>query len=282
MIIEIKLTHYCNLNCSYCVSMHSSDKTLCEKEQFDLEGFINFLDEFQCTGTHPRFKEIKFFIFGGEPSTSKDLIPLVNYLNKLVDSNNIIIQTNLTNLSTLKKINCLINISWHPEFISFKELINRLNKLPQERINEIAFMDVDDKYYKYYNILKKLYKVEFCPIIEDIVHYDGRWLKRLKELKNKDIFKVIQNDEHFHKFKSNKSNYDYWVNEEHSIGKKCFINYEVLFISNNKVYECFNDMFFNINGINLRDYEYIPKIKICPHQRCFFDMRYQEENYEKN
>ncbi len=268
MRFEIRLTENCNYNCSYCKDMHGNNKQVA----IDYQGYNELINNFD---------NVEIFLYGGEPTLYYDINNIVDFFNSYSNISSIIIQTNGSNPSIINKLikynKVKINYSYHSENITLKNFISNICNV--NKVNEIAYMD-DGSNYKDYFILKKIYKkVEFCPILSSKLTGKSS-TPLLKDLKNKEIFKEIQNDYHFKKLKSGKSNYDYWYdNINNNKDKECFINNEVIHIQDNKIYICLNSLIENNNGMNLNEYK--NRQIICPYNICYFDMEYWKENYDK-
>lgn len=259
MRIEIRLTEHCNYDCSYCTDMHNNSA---KNWKIDYNGLSKVLLQ---------FNDIDFFIYGGEPTLSDQLIELVSFLKNY--SNNIIVQTNGSNPDILKDLDIKINYSYHNGQI-LKDFVKRVDT---KKLNEIAYMDHDDANYTEYKHLKILYKdrVQFCPTINSKVG-EAPSTQLLKDLETKDIFKTFNTfntltEEHFVD-NGYQSNWFNWANDIESINKPCSTEFSTIHIQNNKVYNCFNSMIQDKYSSTFDEYDFEPKIIKCPHKYCYFGM----------
>ncbi len=261
MRLEIRITDQCNYNCSYCTDMHNN---LIKDSILDIENICNLIIYQKCTD---------IFIYGGEPTLHSQLNNLLQSINNINIVKNIIVQTNGSNIKNINNIEKLkLNISYHKESVTLTQFLLNIKGY---KINEIAYMDFDDNYTSY-NILKKIYNVQFCPIISEMNNPSGN--KRLINLEKKDIFKEVQNDWHFIKI-NNMSNYDYWkTNSNHFKNKNCQIKKSTIYIYKNKIYDCFNDFSASV-GTPIKEYKKLiyKEDIICQHDTCYFDMHSVKE-----
>jgi len=263
MRFELRLTEKCNQNCSYC-NMHSNK----EDSLFDFDGFDCFLKNNQLN------EQNELFIYGGEPTLHKDIRKIILKYSSFFSK--IIVQTNGTNLEVLENLPVNISLSYHKEY---DNVIDFIKKIKKYNITNINYMDSNDN-YEDYNLLKKLVNpkktvVQFCPLLEkDFINTT----QSLKDLKNKPIFKKLQNDYHFKKI-NGYSNYDYWLNNLNTFkNQDCYIKYHLIHMSNNKIYNCFNDLRIDKGGIPFSDYIHIKKKITCCHDICHFEMHLRNKN----
>lgn len=262
MRVEIRITENCNYDCHYCSSLHNNSK---RNIKFDFLGFKNLVDQLH----NPTI-----FVYGGEPTNHPDFKEIINWMIEYENISEIIIQTNCSRPKILNFNNqkVLINASYHRGIVKLKKFIKQIKTL---NINEVSFMDSDDNYSEY-TILKKIFgeKVQFCPIINPDINEKSS-NKRLIELENKDIFSSLKKDYHFiNQGIENKSNYDYWKDDSnYSKGNLCNIKKNTIHVQDNRVFDCFNDIFNDqIPGVDLGDYKYEFTTITCISERCYFDM----------
>ena len=263
MRLEIRLTSNCNYSCEYCDSLHDNKS---KADEFNFIGFGDVLSQ---------FKDPEIFIYGGEPTTHKDFIKLIEYLKEHSPDSEITVQTNLSNPDILQIEGIKINASFHSSQTKFATFLQNVYRI-QSKIYEISFMDADDNDYKYFKILRNLFPglVQFCPVIDSDIKKPSS-TPRVKELQHKDIFKDIQDDWHFVKHDSGLSNYDYWKDNLNEMrGKPCSVSSRVIHLDSNYVYRCFNGMFFKPEmKTRFEDFIYNDDVFECPYDRCFFDMQ---------
>ena len=273
MRIELRITEQCNFNCSYCTDLHNNKV---------LDKIINF-EELKLVLDQFLDDDLTIFIFGGEPTLYLDFNNLIYFLNSCNNIVEIIVQTNGKKKIDIPNISpgiLKLNYSFHPEFLTLTQFIENINT---KFLNEISVMYENENSYSMYLILKQRFKnmVQLCPVINPNLNQTPS-TELLKSLATRPFFNKL-GDYHFLKHRSGFSNFDYWnQNLTYSKSKKCYINFETLYLSGTTVYECFNGLINNINGIKYSEYKYTKKEIICPYERCYFDMDKWEENYDKD
>lgn len=260
MKIEIRLNEKCNYNCPYCEDLHRDTP-------FVLLDFDNLERVFK------QFEDTWFFIYGGEPTLHPEIIELVNLCKKY--SNQIIIQTNGSNPSVIKDLineysNIIVNYSYHP---SSTTLGNFMKVIEKDNLGEIAVMDMPRKNIKTYSRLKLLHgeKVQYYPILPKQLD-NLPSTKHLRSLEDDPDFHLVENDWAFQKMHHGFSNYEIWRDNILSYERICNIEFSTIFIQDNIVYNCFNDIFnANINGTKVSKYTHNPVKKACHNRTCYFD-----------
>lgn len=81
--LDIILTDHCNANCKFCVADLVHDKEACTLDKH--------MDQIRYAVTHLNVKEV--LLLGGEPTVSKNLLPIIDFL-KTLDLDKICITTN--------------------------------------------------------------------------------------------------------------------------------------------------------------------------------------------
>lgn len=260
MRIEYRLTKKCNMTCSYCYDdFNESNPNI----QIDFEGLDHILNEIK------HLDYIEMYIHGGEPTRHPELNRLINFFQDDERVDSIIIQSNATKPIKNNASKLLVNYSYHPEFITLKKFIDNCKKTPN--LGTLTVMDekmVQDKNYLEYKVLKSLFPiVELSPIINENLNQKPA-NSNLIELEDKWIFNEVK-DQWFYK-----SYYDMWkTNTTNTKGKLCNIEFNELHFDSNKVYNCFNSMTSDLNGVPFKEFKYKPKQIKCPHNWCYFSMR---------
>jgi len=266
--IEIRITELCNYNCSYCDSMNSMNSP----DKFNFVDFKLMLDKLD--------KKLSFFVYGGEPTLNKEIYKIVELLYKYSD--NVIIQTNGSQPSVINKLclshpNIKINYSFHREFVKYTELSKIINT-NKKNLNEITVLQGTD--IKIYKRLKLIYgdNTQFSSILNpklfDTVEADNIFIKNILEYSNK-YMEDIQYDDQFKILDNGLSKYKNWITGKISYGSDCNVEFNNLHIQDNKVYNCFNSMMSDYNGIQFKMYHHNPSVIQCPHQKCYFDISNQ-------
>lgn len=266
MRIEIRITENCNFNCPYCEDLHNNTKKL---HYIDFENYEKLFLQ---------FNDIEFFIFGGEPTLHPKIVEFVALCKKY--SNKIIIQTNGSHPNVIKELiseyaNIIINFSYHPSHLPLKDLISNIKKINKKNLGEIAVMDMPRENIKDYKKLKLIFKdiVQYYPILPKTLDKMPS-SEHLRSLEKDENFYLLKNDWAFKKLHHGYSNYEIWRDNILSYGRTCTIEYNSMFIQNNLIYKCFNDIFLGVKGIPLKEYIYQPNNKICNHRNCWFDSIY--------
>lgn len=266
MKIELRLIEKCNFNCPYCEDLHKDTP-------YVALDFINLEKVFQ------EFDDISFFIYGGEPTLHPEIVALVNLCKKY--SNHIVIQTNGSNQDVIKNLineysDIIINYSFHSSHFT---LSNFMKVIEKNNLGEISVMDVPRKNIKVYSKLKMFFKdkVQYYPILPKTLDKLPS-TPHLRSLENDPDFNLVKNDWAFQKMHHGYSNYEIWRDNISSFGKNCSIEFSSIFIQDNKIYKCFNDIFNkDISGVSLLNYKHTPTNKICHNKNCHFDSQFWDE-----
>jgi len=172
---ELRISDSCNLNCSYCM-WHCG----VHYQYDDIVKCIGFIDEF----SFGHYEKINIYLHGGEPTTHKDIIKILQNIKSLNIESTIELQTNLTMdvvlLADIIKYIDYLDVSLH-----YIELLNTNTKdtfdnnllfLNKNNYNihnmDIMLEDVgiDDEYYSY---IKSILNMDIITNSEMIYNYYG-------------------------------------------------------------------------------------------------------------
>jgi MoaA/NifB/PqqE/SkfB family radical SAM enzyme len=261
--------------------MHKSLESSIDYTKIDFLNLKNFFDKLRVKESG--IDNNILFIFGGEPTLHPELIDLILLAKSYFGS--IILQTNGSNPAVVEAAvasypDIKLNYSFHYTETKFIELLKTINTF-SSNLNEISIMDLPRSNIELYKKLKLIYKdkVQYYPLLPKKLDASPS-SKHLVSLEQDKNFKYLKNDWAFIPHRFNKlSNYEIWKNNTSSFNKRCHIKNFVLFIQDNVVYKCFNDIFTNKTGIKLSEFnfsgnEYI--ISQCHNNFCYFDNEFWE------
>jgi MoaA/NifB/PqqE/SkfB family radical SAM enzyme len=223
------------------------------------------------------------FIFGGEPTLHPELIDLIllakSYFGSIIlqtnGSNQVVIEAAVASCTDIK-----LNYSFHYTETKFIDLLKTINTF-SSNLNEISIMDLPRSNIELYKKLKLIYKdkVQYYPLLPKKLDASPS-SKHLVSLEQDKNFKYLKNDWAFTPHRFNKlSNYEIWKNNTSSFNKQCHIKNFVLFIQDNVVYKCFNDIFTDKIGTKLQEFNFIGNeyiITQCHNNFCYFDNEFWE------
>lgn len=141
--IKWRLTELCNYSCSYCIRKDSTQKIQSEAIQEQNALILNTVPDVISIINNRKLKT-KINLIGGEvslldlPSILKSLFSLQenNYISRISITTNFSRSINYyqTLITLCKKYNCefTLTCSWHSEFMSLKEFIDKVIKLKKE------------------------------------------------------------------------------------------------------------------------------------------------------
>ena len=141
LVYEIIITQKCNYSCHYCYFRFKDFSK--ESEEIDLNELKNFIDITQ--------EKCSFSIIGGEPSTHKEYITILRYIQDKKPESLIELQTNLSmsdiDLEDLRSIkNLSITATYHQTQEKFGEFYRKAEKF-KDIVKDITII-YEDKYKK--------------------------------------------------------------------------------------------------------------------------------------
>lgn len=187
--ITWQVSNFCNFKCSYC---NPGNYIGTERNDSNLEGYINSLqtitDRYKSVG----YKNFKFFFSGGEPTLWKNLIPICKWVRENLPNSIIAINTNLSvPLSFWKKnyeyFDDIVG-SFHVEFSDKEKYLNNAMFLHNKMnyfsckmlMHEERFWEV----VEFGELLKtKLpnYFIEWTPLFDEMSRNAQPWEYKDKE-----------------------------------------------------------------------------------------------------
>lgn len=160
------LGRFCNYNCSYCWPYARSDKI----DHQSLEVYTNTVDQIKKQAKQNGFTQFHWSFSGGEPTAYKQLIALVNYIDRdtYSDYQSIHMTTNLSPGSKWWKNWCektdglqrrSITASFHDEFAREQEFGDKCLQLMYETVGvTINQVMVPEKFWELYNRCEQFHK----------------------------------------------------------------------------------------------------------------------------
>jgi organic radical activating enzyme len=153
------LGRFCNYNCSYCWPYARSDKV----DHYDLELYKKTVDEIKKQARVNGFTDFHFSFSGGEPTTYKDFLNLIDYYASDIDPKyqSFHMTSNcspglkwwkrlVSKLTLLDRAS--ITASFHSEFANEEEFSEKLLFLIENNIYvTINQVMVPDRFYEYYD-----------------------------------------------------------------------------------------------------------------------------------
>jgi len=263
--VDYRLTSKCNYNCWYCTDMHNNDR---KDDQFEIKGLQNLIKALN--------RDIRFFLYGGEPTIHPDFLYAVEGILDALERNSILeIQTNLSVKKEKFQFFCdRINghrktrpvfflTSYHYTECDFEDFFNNCVIANRYKmLDQIAVMYQDDyrtDIIKNLKILRKIFpkvKTELLPLLCGSVKENSpRPYEDIDKFYNcPEALNLSKNDFSFidrlrvnycdgtHSYVS--SAY-LWKNRQNSFnGMLCDVGKERIVIdSNGDCYRCFNQIF---------------------------------------
>lgn len=214
--LDIVLTDHCNANCNFCIADLIHNKLVCNMELFK--------EKIAFAVNHMGVREV--LVLGGEPTMSKDLIPMIKYLKSLkldkiiMTTNGIrlakspsfrkeVFESGLTNVNISfmninpDKQNEVANSKCVMDVFELEKIYIDAKKYNVNlRINNNIFLDNNDtleEVVKFYNCVSDYCdSVKFSPLLEtdnfSVVDFKTKWAKenRLPDDVTLDLFNSIQ------------------------------------------------------------------------------------------
>lgn len=183
LAITWQVNNFCNYSCSYCNPGNYSGEN---KNDGNLELYIENLDEIISRYKMEGYKNFKFFFSGGEPTAWRNFIPICEWIREKLPSATIAVNTNLSRpLAWWKKHVHLFDdivASFHIEFVNkekYKEksiwLCDKVNYLSSKMLMH------DDRFWEvaeFGESLKQVmpnYVLEWTPLYDEISNNAGPW-----------------------------------------------------------------------------------------------------------
>jgi len=185
--ITWQVNNFCNYQCKYCNpgnwAGHKYDD---DPDMSDIEvikhNLKTVIDHYQSQG----YQAFKFFFSGGEPTVWNHLLPLIEWLNEVIDEPHMGINTNLSRgTSWWEKHHTKFHdvvASFHIDFADQERYVKNLILL-QDKVNylcsrmmmqEDRFQEVIDFGHMVMNTLDN-YNLEWVPLFDDISVNVGPW-----------------------------------------------------------------------------------------------------------
>jgi len=309
--IEIKLTSKCNYDCYYCtcnpdIGMpgHNNKHKICT---FDVDNICTLITQ----AKKKLDRRINVFIFGGEPTLHKDMISMINDINRVLDpEDEINILSNLSKpiqwfVNMVLEIERLDNVyvsgSYHNTYTNSTTFLSKCMFLKSRGILGMVTVMLNktdlDGIVCDYNKFKRHLGEEYCEVslITTVNNIPGKRELDLIYSKfgsaERKAFKGTFKEDILVEEASGKSYYtskaDIWHKaENHYSGYTCSVGRDKINIDwNGDCYSCCNDYYstkpplFNINECSQEVIEtHFTNINdvVCPYQTCVFDIEYKK------
>lgn len=170
--IKWRISHSCNIGCSYCIQAKKWQKPEdIKKEQIEIELLAD--DVNKIIEKHPERKNIKLQLIGGEVSIF-DLKSLLNHfsrLNKLCITTNIIRDVDyyidLADYCKSRNIFISITCSFHEEFIDLDSFIKKVELLkPHVGFITVEMVSVDSNQELVKNFIEKVHATDLDYMVD--------------------------------------------------------------------------------------------------------------------
>lgn len=184
--VEWLITEKCNYKCEYC-GLYNNDK----QEVTNLNEIYKFLLKIKILCNK---QNVRFFIFGGEPTLHPKFTEIINLVNKV--NIDYLIQTNLSNHSVkiLNNSNAkAIRISAHTTQVKVENLIKNVKKL-NKKIEAIDVMCYNENSVIFYRELSKNIKnvnIVMTPLSNFLVETCSNSITFYNKIRNNDEYKDI-------------------------------------------------------------------------------------------
>ena len=181
--ITWQVSDFCNFKCSYCNpgNWAGTNKNIANFAKMKIN-LTKIFDYYKEQGYHA----FKFYFSGGEPTVWEHLLPLIHWLNEVLDEPHIGINTNLSRATKWWEENYHlfhdIVASFHIDFADQERYLNNLIFL-QDKVNYLCsrMMMQEDRFQEvidYGEMIKtKLenYNVEWVPLFDELSVHAGPW-----------------------------------------------------------------------------------------------------------
>ena len=264
MILQIKTGSTCNFKCKYCCD---APNNLRKDTPFDLIGLQHIVDDLKSNN-----QEIEVYVVGGEPFLYKDIIPLIELLQKNEIPTSI--QTNSFYLEKyyelLKKSPYVkVSISYHPDEYSINEIIK--HQKYQGVINDIVIMislENKDKSTRAYNIIKAVFNI---PVFYSLIVFNFPIHNMYDFIPKHQLNPFLTHDEKVPVLDLLKKYGNTTPHEEFPIQNLCKIKSGTTYLFENKYYTCKTYMYqFPETGLEFKSFNYklYNKEFLCEFKRC--------------
>lgn len=183
LAVTWQVNNYCNFKCSYCNPGNYSGEN---KNDDNLEKYIENLDIIIKKYKSVGYKHYKFFFSGGEPTAWRNFIPICQWLREQLPDCTLAVNTNLSRpLAWWQKHHYLFDdivASFHVEFADKKRyeennvfLCDKVNYLATKMLlHEERFWEVVD-FGKYLKTVMPNYFLEWTPLFDEMSINAGPW-----------------------------------------------------------------------------------------------------------
>lgn len=183
LAVTWQVNNYCNFKCSYCNPGNYSGEN---KNDDNLEKYIENLDIIIKKYKSVGYKHYKFFFSGGEPTAWRNFIPICQWLREQLPDCTLAVNTNLSRpLAWWQKYHYLFDdivASFHVEFADKKRyeennifLCDKVNYLATKMLlHEERFWEVVD-FGEYLKTVMPNYFLEWTPLFDEMSVNAGPW-----------------------------------------------------------------------------------------------------------
>lgn len=183
LAVTWQVNNYCNFKCSYC---NPGNYSGANKNDDNLEGYINSLDTIIKKYKSVGYKHYKFFFSGGEPTAWKNFIPICEWLREQLPDCTLAVNTNLSRpLAWWEKHYKLFDdvvASFHVEFADKKRyeennifLCDKVNYLATKMLlHEDRFWEVVE-FGEHLKTVMPNYFLEWTPLFDEMSVNAGPW-----------------------------------------------------------------------------------------------------------
>ena len=183
LAVTWQVNNYCNFKCSYC---NPGNYSGANKNDDNLEGYINSLDTIIKKYKSEGYKHYKFFFSGGEPTAWRNFIPICEWLREQLPDCTLAVNTNLSRpLAWWEKHYKLFDdvvASFHVEFADKKRyeennifLCDKVNYLATKMLlHEDRFWEVVE-FGEHLKTVMPNYFLEWTPLFDEMSVNAGPW-----------------------------------------------------------------------------------------------------------